>query len=144
MLPLLLLHIHIHSTAQDHSADDSSPSFPPSPLSVSLPLFLSAGSEEEKKRTYPSFFSFYLHKIKTHLLTAAGARVCVSSCVSEHGCASKIPAYFLLPASRWRCSAYKHLTASTILWSHDLGHYQIRAITCYNSSVHSSFLRQCN
>lgn len=97
--------------------------------------FLSAGCEGKKTRTYPSFSSFYLHRIKIHLLTTAGARESLSSYVSEHGCASKFPAYFLLPASRWRCSAYKQLTASTILWSHDLGHYQIRAITCYNSSL---------
>lgn len=99
--------------------------------------FLSSDCEE-KKHTHKntSLFLFFLSpQNKIHLLTAAGARESLSSCVSEHGCTSKFPAYFLLPASRWRCSAHKQLTASTILWSHDLGHYQIRAITCYNSSL---------
>lgn len=114
------------STAQDHSAADSSPS-------LTLASCLLAG--RKKKTTYPSFLFFLSPHSKSHLLTAAGARESLSSRVSEHGCTSKFPAYFLLPASRWRCSAYKQLTASTILWSRDLGHYQIRAITCYNSSL---------
>ncbi len=102
--------------------------------------FLSAGCEGEKNKNISLFFFFLSSLNKSHLLTAAGAWESLSFCVSEHGCTSKFPAYFLLPASRWRCSAYKQLTASTILWSHDLGHYQIRAITCYNSSLQAAQL----
>lgn len=43
-------------------------------------------------------------------------------------------ACFLLPASRWRCSAHPRLAASTILWSRDLGRNQIWAVTCYSGS----------
>lgn len=112
-----------------HSADDSSPS-----LTLASCLLTVRGKKHTHKNT--SLFLFFLSpQNKIHLLTAAGARESLSSCVSEHGCTSKFPAYFLLPASRWRCSAHKQLTASTILWSHDLGHYQIRVITCYNSSL---------
>lgn len=103
-----------------------------------LPHSCFLSSDCEKKHTHKNtslFFFFLSPQNKIHLLTAAGARESLSSCVSVHGCTSKFPAYFLLPASRWRCSAHKQLTASTILWSHDLGHYQIRAITCYNSSL---------
>lgn len=117
-----LLHIHFHSTGPRCWWQQP---LPPS-------CFLSAG--REKRNTSIPFFLFFLPpQNKIHLLTAAGAWESLSLCVSEHGCASKFPAYFLLPASRWRCSAYKQLTVSTILWSHDLGHYQIRAITCYSS-----------
>ena len=114
---------------------------PPSP---SLSSCLLAERKKNKKRNKSLSLSFVSSQNNDHLLTTAGARECVSSCVSEHGCSSKFPAYFLLPASRRRCSAYKHITASTILWSCDLGHYQIRAITGYNSSLHSGFLRQCS
>lgn len=109
------------------------PAAPPSP---SLPVCWLW----KKIEHIPSFFSFYHPPPpkKSHLLTTSGARESLSSCVSEHECTSRFPACFLLPASRWRCSAYKQLTASTILWSHDLGHYQIRAITCCNSSLHTS------
>lgn len=110
-----------------HSADDSSPS-----LTFASCLLSVKGGGERKNTSL--FFFFFPPQNKIHLLTTAGAWESLSSCVSEHGCTSLFPAYFLLPASRWRCSAHKQLTASTILWSHDLGHYQIRAITCYNSS----------
>lgn len=127
-----LLQIHFYSAAQDHSADDSSPSLTLASCLLAVRI---------KKNKNISLFPFFSSsQNKSHLLTAAGARESLSFCVSEHGCTSKIPAYFLLPASRWRCSAYKQLTASTILWSHDLGHYQIRAITCYNSSLQAAQL----
>lgn len=119
-----LLQIHFHITVLMTAA----------PPSLLLPVFWLWGEKNTHKNT--SLFLFFLSpQNKIHLLTAAGARESLSSCVSEHGCTSKFPVYFLLPASRWRCSAHKQLTASTILWSHDLGHYQIRAITCYNSSL---------
>lgn len=106
----------------------------PLPPSFSLPVY--------RLREYMNrsllCLSYYLVRIRAIYLPLLGLRN-MFSCVSEHKCTSS-PAYFLLTASRWRCSAYKQLTASTILWSHDLGHYQIRAITCCNSSLHSSFL----
>lgn len=111
-----------------HSADDSSPS-----LALASCLLTVRIKKKKPHKNKFLFFFFSSARNRIHLLTTAGARESLSSCVSEHGCTSKIPAYFLLPASRWRCSAQTQLTASTILWSHDLGHYQIRAITCYNS-----------
>lgn len=93
--------------------------------------FLSAGCEGGGKTGANACFSaFFPLLIKSRLLTAVGAQEVLSSRVSEHGCAAR----FLLPDARWRCWAYKQLTASTILWSHDLGWYQIRAVTCSERS----------
>lgn len=110
--------------------------------------FLSAGCEE-KEKTYlssSSFFFFLSPHNKSHLLTAAGARESLSLGVSEHGCTSKFPAYFLLPASRWRCSAYKQLHSFhhfVVTWSGALPNKgRSPAITAFCHS--SSFLRQCN
>lgn len=62
--------------------------------------FLSAGCEGGRKKTQehiPVSLFFLSPHCNIHLLTAAGARESLSSCVSEHGCASKFPALF--PAS---------------------------------------------
>lgn len=113
-----------------HSADDSSPS-----LTLASCLLAVRGGEKKHKNISLFLFSFYLHtatSIYSPLLGLGNLCPLASQSMDVHP--SSLP-YFLLPASRWRCSAYKQLTASTILWSHDLGHYQIRAITCYNSSL---------
>lgn len=107
-----------------------------------LPGFLSAGCGQKQTQSL-SVSPFNLHTTGKHQSThrSSGAR----DSLSWFGLRSWM--YFqdlcLFPApspSRWRCSAYKQLTASTILWSHDPGCYQIRAITCCSSS----FLRQLN
>ena len=112
-----------------HSADDSSPS-----LTLASCLLAVWGGGKHKNISL-FLFSFYLHtatSIYSPLLGLGNLCPLASQSMDVHP--SSLP-YFLLPASRWRCSAYKQLTASTILWSHDLGRYQIRAITCYSSSL---------
>ena len=83
-----LLHIHFHSTVLMTAA-------PPSHL---LPVCWLCGGGEKTQEHIPVSLFFLSPHCNIHLLTAAGARESLSSCVSEHGCASKFPALFPAPS----------------------------------------------
>lgn len=112
-----------HTAAQQHSADDSSPS-------LSLPLFLSVENK------YISLFCLFLYSAShlTHSLTTTGAQETLSFSVSEHGFQLYLPfCLYFPPRLLVEMLSLQLLTASAILWSHDPGWHQIRAIPCFSS-----------